>query len=69
MALGDSYKTKLIIDVTVEASSELRAQYRWENILEKIKYQSGYVKIEVPLQPNWIKVEEVENSDNAPSEQ
>lgn len=53
MALGDVWKTKLIIDVTVEASSKDRAQGRWENVLEKIKYQTPHVKIEIPMETNW----------------
>jgi len=59
-----AWRTKLIIDVTVDASSETRAQTRWENVLEKIKYQTPYVKVEVPLDTNWKLVEE-EDSDDA----
>lgn len=58
MAYGDSWKTKLIIDVTVDAHNAERAQRRWETILEKIKYQTPNVKIEVPMPPNWQLVKE-----------
>jgi hypothetical protein len=58
MALGDVWKTKLLIDVTVEASSKLRAQGRLENALEKIKYQTPHVKLDVTIEPNWKLVEE-----------
>lgn len=67
MAYGDSWKTKLIIDVTVKAHNSDRAQRRWENLLEKIRYQTSDVSIEIPMPPNWQLVIKEEDADNAES--
>jgi len=61
---GMAYRTKLIIDVTVEASSPQRAQQRWENVLEKIRYQTTNVKLNMQLEPNWMEVSEDGSSDD-----
>ena len=58
MAYGDKWKTKSIITVTVVAANEARAQRKWEQVLEKIKYQVDGVTVEEQLEPNWIKEEE-----------
>jgi len=58
MAYGDKWKTKSIITVTVVAVNEARAQRKWEQVLEKIKYQVDGVTVEEQLEPNWLKEEE-----------
>jgi len=58
MPLGDRWKTKLILDVEITASSRERADLRWEQVLEKFKYQTPNVKITPSIQPNWVPVEE-----------
>jgi len=58
MAYGDKWKTKSIITVTVVAANEARAQRKWEQVLEKIKYQVDGVTVEEQLEPNWLKEEE-----------
>jgi hypothetical protein len=58
MAYGDHWKTKVILDVEIKASDRERAEKRWQDILEKIKYQTPNVKVQPTLEPNWTLVEE-----------
>ena len=60
------FRTKLIIDVVVESYSREQADRRWNNTLEKIKYQSTNVSITQQLDPNWIEVTD-ELDSNQPS--
>jgi hypothetical protein len=60
MAYGDKWKTKSIITIIVIAANEARAQRKWEQVLEKIKYQVDGVTIEEQLEPNWLLVEKEE---------
>ena len=61
------FRTKLIIDVVVESYSREQADRRWNNTLEKIKYQSTNVSITPQLDPNWIEVTD-ELDSNQPSD-
>ena len=60
------WKTKLIVDIEIEAYSLSQAERRWNNTLEKIKYQTTNVKIIPQLEPNWIEVIN-ELDDNQPT--
>ena len=64
MAYGDEFETKLIIHIKVKASSKERAERKWEDTLEKLKYQMSGIEIKPQLEPNWILVEK-EPNDNA----
>lgn len=53
------WRTKLIIEVEIEAYSLAQTERRWANVLEKIKYQSTNVKITPQLEPNWMEIHEL----------
>jgi hypothetical protein len=62
MAYNDKWRTKLVIDVVVSASSKERADRRWQDVLEKIKYQTPNVVLISEIEPNWKL--ETENDDD-----
>lgn len=59
-----TYRSKLIIEIEIQAVNETQATRRWDNVLEKIKYQTANVKMTSELEPFWIEVESESNADS-----